>query len=65
MITTEEMAKLLLDNLYKRFRLPDKIISDKKYTKRGIGRRCKQKIACGPVSDQRKKAMCKSAVHGL
>ena len=29
MITAEEMAKLLFDNLYKRFGLPDKIISDR------------------------------------
>ena len=28
MITAEGMAKLLLENLYKRFGLPDKIISD-------------------------------------
>ena len=28
-ITAEETAKLLLDNLYKRFRLPDKLISDR------------------------------------
>ena len=27
-LTSEDMAQLLLDNLYKRFRLPDKIISD-------------------------------------
>ena len=27
-ITAEEVAQLLLDNLYKRFGLPDKIISD-------------------------------------
>jgi transposase InsO family protein len=29
MITSEDTAQLLLDNLYKRFGLPDKIISDK------------------------------------
>ena len=28
-ITSEDMAKLLLENLYKRFGLPDKIISDR------------------------------------
>ena len=28
-VTAEDKAKLLLDNLYKRFGLPDKIISDK------------------------------------
>ena len=28
-ITTEETGKLLLENLYKRFGLPDKIISDR------------------------------------
>ena len=27
-LTSEDMARLLLDNLYQRFRLPDKIISD-------------------------------------
>ena len=27
-LTSEDTARLLLDNLYKRFRLPDKIISD-------------------------------------
>ena len=29
MITSEETARLLLENLYKRFGLPDKIISDR------------------------------------
>ena len=29
MITSKETVKLLLQNLYKRFRLPDKIISDR------------------------------------
>src|SRR5271168_4717980 len=29
MITSEDMAQLLMDNLYKQFSLPDKIISDR------------------------------------